>query len=53
MLARLQTKYPGQLHYIDLRGDFGDDDWANELHLKNPAFRIAAAKFHARMKALM
>jgi len=53
MLARLENKYAGRVHYIDLRPEFDDGDWANELHLKNPAFRRAAAKFHERMKALM
>lgn len=53
MLKGLAAKYPGKLHYIDLRPEFNDRDWANELHLKNPAFRRAAAKFHERMKPLI
>jgi hypothetical protein len=53
MLEGLTAKYPGRLHYIDLRSDFDEDDWVNELHLKNRAFQRAAARFHERMKALM
>lgn len=32
-------------HIVDLRPEFNDEDWANEMHLKNTAFKHAAAKF--------
>lgn len=53
MLARLEDKYAGRLHYIDLRDIISERDWVNELHPTNDGFRRVAAKFHERMKGLM
>ncbi len=35
-----------RLHYINLRDSIGDDDWVNELHLKNSAYGRVADLFH-------
>lgn len=42
----------GRVHYLDLRGDIGRDDWGNELHLKNSGYRRIAAKFDAVLRSI-
>jgi hypothetical protein len=49
MLAELAIEHRN-FHYVDVRGEIGPDDWVNELHPKNSAFRRAAARIHARVQ---
>ena len=51
MLARLAASDP-RIHYLDLRNDLGRQDWANELHLKNSAYKRVAAKFDDKIKQI-
>ena len=37
-------------HYIDLRPHITDDDWTNELHLYNSAYRRVAERFHEKIQ---
>jgi len=47
MLKGLEVKYPGQVFHVDLRGTLNNrDEWANELHPKNPGFEKLADKFN-------
>jgi hypothetical protein len=47
MLKGLEVKYPGQVFHVDLRGTLNSrDEWANELHPKNPGFEKLADKFN-------
>jgi V8-like Glu-specific endopeptidase len=41
-----------RLHYIDLRPLISDSDWANELHLKNSAFRRVAEEFDKVIRSI-
>ena len=43
MLKRVSQAHPDRFTYVDLRGIISMDDWANELHLKNTAYRRCAA----------
>jgi len=40
-------------HYIDLRPHISDDDWTNELHLYNEAYRRVAERFHEKIQQFM
>lgn len=41
-------------HHVDLRAVLDPDtDWVNELHLKNSAYRRAAAAIHATIQSLL
>jgi hypothetical protein len=47
MLSALATSplYLGKLFHVDLRGTLrAESEWANELHPRNPAFELLAAK---------
>jgi hypothetical protein len=48
MLADLQATH-ANFHYLDLRPLIGDDDWVNELHLTNDAYRRVSDAFHAEI----
>jgi hypothetical protein len=41
-----------RLHYLDLRSLISDSDWANELHLKNSAYRRVAGEFERVIRSL-
>jgi V8-like Glu-specific endopeptidase len=41
-----------RLHYLDLRSLISDSDWANELHLKNSAYRQVAGAFDRVIRSL-
>ena len=49
LLAELALEHRA-FHHVDLRADIGPDDWANELHPKNSAFRRAAERLHDRIE---
>ena len=52
MLARLAARHP-KFKYVDLRPLLDpDNDWANELHLRNSAFARAATHIHQTITAL-
>jgi len=51
MLAKIRKKYPDNFDYVDFRPLVTYDDWANELHLKNSAYRRCASELAARLKA--
>ena len=42
----------GQIHYIDLRAVIKREDWENELHLRNSAFRRVAGQFDAVIRTI-
>ncbi len=47
MLSRLEAKYTGYVHYVDLRGTLlTRDEWANELHPKGDGFGKLADKIN-------
>lgn len=48
-LAELARENPN-FHYIDVRQEVGDGDWANELHPKNGAFCRVADRFHQKIE---
>lgn len=49
MLMRLDSDYE-YFHHINLRGDFpNDNQWHNEIHLKNLGFKAVAEKYHQKM----
>lgn len=52
MLQGLEARSAGRLLYVDLRNEIADDDWRDELHLKNSAFRRCAHKIGERIRAL-
>ncbi|WP_219096695.1 SGNH/GDSL hydrolase family protein [Pseudomonas sp. UMAB-40] len=41
------------VYYLDLRDHIKDDDWINELHLNNPAYRRVATLFEDLMDSLL
>ncbi|HEX6098462.1 MAG TPA: hypothetical protein VF432_19250 [Thermoanaerobaculia bacterium] len=45
MLAGLQRKYPLHFIYVNLRGMFTPNNWANEIHLNRSSFRRVANVF--------
>lgn len=50
MLDGLQTKYAGVVYKVNLIGTLpNEDDWANELHPRNPGFAAVALKFNNRL----
>ncbi len=50
MLDQLQVKYRGVVFKVDLLGTLPDqNDWANELHPRNPGFAALAQKFNDRL----
>ncbi len=52
MLAGLAANYPGQVFHVDLRGTLKSaDDWANELHPRNPGFKALADRIDAALQA--
>lgn len=52
MLARLAARHP-KFKYVDLRPLLDpDNDWANELHLRNGAYARAAEHIHQTIAAL-
>lgn len=42
-----------RIHYINLRTFLKHEDWANELHLKNSAYRRVAGKFDRRIQSIL
>lgn len=47
MLKGFEAKYPGRLFHTDLRGTLKTrDEWANELHPKDPGFEKLADKIN-------
>lgn len=50
-LARDDSR--GRLHYIDLRPIIRSEDWENELHLRNSAYRRVAAEFDRTIQPLL
>jgi hypothetical protein len=47
MLDNLQAKYPGIVHKVPLLGTLPNiDQWANELHPRNPGFLAIAQRFN-------
>ena len=49
MLKSLDRKYPF-FHHIDLRNAFPkDEEWDNEIHLKNRGYKKVADRYHNRM----
>lgn len=52
MLGRLANRHP-KFKYVDLRPLLDpDNDWANELHLRNSAYARAAEQIHQTIAAL-
>jgi hypothetical protein len=50
MLDSLQTKYAGVVYKVNLLGTLpNQNDWANELHPRNPGFAALALKFNDRL----
>lgn len=52
MLQGLEARRPDRLLYVDLRGEIADEDWRDELHLKNSAYRRCARRIADRIRAL-
>lgn len=53
MLAELAHQHP-KFHYVNLRDILDpDQDWANELHLRNSAFARAAERIHQKIQSLI
>jgi hypothetical protein len=52
MLAQFAAT-DSRLHYLDLRSSISDTDWANELHLKNSAYRRVAGEFDQVIRPLI
>lgn len=47
-----EPAYAGKVFHTDLRGTLlSENEWANELHPKNPGFRACAAKIDATLQA--
>jgi GAF domain-containing protein len=47
MLEKLEAKYAGTVHKVPLLGTLPNiDQWANELHPRNPGFLAVAQKFN-------
>jgi len=54
MLASLQSKYPGIVHYVDLRNTLKTkDEWANELHPKREGFGELAGKINLALHSIL
>jgi len=54
MMAGLEQKYPGVVHYVDLRGTLPDrDEWANELHPKKEGFGKLADKINLALHTIL
>lgn len=54
MLATLETKYSGGVHYVDLRGTLQTkDEWANELHPKREGFGKLADKINLALHTVL
>lgn len=53
LLKKLDRKY-AQFNHIDLRGKFpNDNEWDNEIHLKNNGFKAIANIYHDRINKLL
>jgi hypothetical protein len=53
MLASLAEEFKPHFRHIDLRTIINpDNDWANELHLKNSGFALVAQQFHNEIQEL-
>ena len=53
MLKELDHKY-SYFHHIDLRGKFpNDNEWDNEIHLKNSGFKKVAGFYHDRIITIL
>lgn len=46
MLGQLQGELGQNFRYVDLRDDIARDDWVNELHLSDDAYKGIAQLFH-------
>ena len=54
MLQRLADQDDrGRIHYLDLRPLIGANDWANELHLTNSAYRRVARRFDQEIRSIL
>ncbi|TVZ55747.1 hypothetical protein OD91_1012 [Lutibacter sp. Hel_I_33_5] len=53
MLIELDNEYP-KFHHIELRNIFkNDNEWHNEIHLKNSGYRTIAKKYHEKITELL
>lgn len=52
MLAGLTTANT-RLHYLDLRGHIGDNDWVNEIHVNDETFHRLAVVFDQKIQDLL
>lgn len=53
MLKSLDKKYPF-FHHIDLRHQFpNDNEWDNEIHLKNNGFKKVAQIYHNKISSIL
>jgi len=53
MLATLDQKYD-YFHFIDLRSKFPkENEWDNEIHLKNKGYKKVSEMYHAKMKNIL
>lgn len=53
MLNDLQIDF-NNFHYINLRDMFPkDEQWHNEIHLKNKGYDIVAEKYHLKIKSIL
>ena len=53
MLKSLDKKY-SFFHHIDLRNEFPkDEEWDNEIHLKNRGFKKVAEHYHQKMTEIL
>ncbi len=54
MLKDLESRYPGVVHYVDLRGTLPRiDEWANELHPKKEGFGKLADKINLALHQVL
>ncbi len=48
-LEALAAKYPGKVHYLDLRGIVQDNQWDDEIHPDDAGFQRASVKFMQKL----
>lgn len=53
MLHQVEAASGGQFHAIDARGLIADADWANELHVKSPAYARIATRLARRVSTVL
>ena len=52
-LKAVADTFPGQVHYLDLRGIARDDQWADEIHPNDDGFQDISLKFIQKINELM